>query len=589
MTVSTTARRQQFPTDGATADFTFTFRALTTALSDIKCILTFTSGTTSTDVNLTYTTDFTVAVDSSGVGGTVTLVSPATISVGTLTVYRETTLTQLSDYDDFNQFPADTLETDLDKRTMTDQELREDVDRALALAISYSGTVTTLLPTPVADNIIGWDATGSFLENKVYVSTDYATVAQALTGTSDDTVMSPSVTSVLFRDINSTTITGASLSATTFISPAITATTLSAVTLTASTLNVATATIGTLSGVTMSASTLNITTITAGTLSATSLTASTVNVTTATVGTLNVTALNSTTATVTTLSAVSMSASTINLVTATIGTLNCDTLSAGTLAFSGTNISTLTCATLSAVSMSASTLNIATITCGTLNVDTISAGTLAFSALNVATITATTISSVTLTASTLNVATVTASTVSAVTLTASTLNVATATIGTLGVTTISASTLTITTVHLGEGSLKLDTAMSGDEKWSGITIDGTAGDTLAVGDLCYLNDNDGRWELVDANLSDGYDKTLGICLVAGNDGDASQLLVFGKVRSAAFPVFNTLGAPVYLSETAGDLTQTQPTTADVAIRIVGTALTAEDLMFNPSNDYIVHV
>jgi hypothetical protein len=148
-------------------------------------------------------------------------------------------------------------------------------------------------------------------------------------------------------------------------------------------------------------------------------------------------------------------------------------------------------------------------------------------------------------------------------------------------------TVTLPEVQLGETGIALDAALSGDEKWSGITIAGTLGATIGSGDLVYLNNDDGRWELVDANLSDGYDKQLGICLDAGDDGDATTILVFGKVRSAAFPAFTT-GSPLYVSETAGDITHTQPTTADVAIRIVGFALTAEDLMFNPSNDYIVH-
>jgi hypothetical protein len=143
-------------------------------------------------------------------------------------------------------------------------------------------------------------------------------------------------------------------------------------------------------------------------------------------------------------------------------------------------------------------------------------------------------------------------------------------------------------VQLGETDIKLDALLSGDETWSGIIIAGTSGvTTLAVGDLCYLNADDGRWELVDANLSDGYDKQLGICVLAGADGAATEMLVFGKVRSAAFPAF-TVGSPLYMSETAGDMTHTQPTTADVCIRLLGFAITAEDLLFNPSNDYIIH-
>lgn len=142
-------------------------------------------------------------------------------------------------------------------------------------------------------------------------------------------------------------------------------------------------------------------------------------------------------------------------------------------------------------------------------------------------------------------------------------------------------------IQLGETEIKLDAALSGDETWSGITIPGTLGATIAVGDLCYLNADDSRWELVDANLSDGYDKQLGIVLVAGDDGDPTTLLVYGKVRSASFPAF-TVGSPLYMSETAGDMTHTAPTTTDNAIRKVGIAITAEDLLFNPSNDYITH-
>ena len=123
---------------------------------------------------------------------------------------------------------------------------------------------------------------------------------------------------------------------------------------------------------------------------------------------------------------------------------------------------------------------------------------------------------------------------------------------------------------------------------SGITTSGLSGvTTLAIGDLIYLNANDSRWELVDANLSDGYDKQLGIALTAAADGAALEVLVFGKVRSATFPAF-TVGSPLYMSETAGDVTHTCPTTADVCVRMLGYALTAEDFFFNPSQDYLIH-
>jgi len=145
-------------------------------------------------------------------------------------------------------------------------------------------------------------------------------------------------------------------------------------------------------------------------------------------------------------------------------------------------------------------------------------------------------------------------------------------------------------IQLGETDIKLDAVLSGDEKWSGITMAGTAGATLAVGDVCFLQTSDSKWELVDGILDGtdlGFKLQLGICVLAADADAATEMLVYGKVRSAAFPAF-TVGAPVYLSDTAGDLIVTQPSTTNFAIRICGYAITAEDLFFNPSNDYIVH-
>ena len=77
-------------------------------------------------------------------------------------------------------------------------------------------------------------------------------------------------------------------------------------------------------------------------------------------------------------------------------------------------------------------------------------------------------------------------------------------------------------------------------------------------------------------------------LAAGADGNATKMLLWGKIRADAnFPTL-TVGAPVYMSETAGDIVVAQPTTASVAIRIVGFGNTADELFFCPSPDYIVH-
>lgn len=149
-------------------------------------------------------------------------------------------------------------------------------------------------------------------------------------------------------------------------------------------------------------------------------------------------------------------------------------------------------------------------------------------------------------------------------------------------------TVTLPTTQLGESSIKLDPALSADETRSGITTTGTAGATIAVGDICYLASS-GKWLLTDGILDGtdtGFSKQLGICILASTDTNPTEMLLYGKVRSAAFPSFTT-GSPLYLSNTDGDITGTQPATSNHAIRIVGFALSADDLMFNPSNDWIV--
>ena len=149
-------------------------------------------------------------------------------------------------------------------------------------------------------------------------------------------------------------------------------------------------------------------------------------------------------------------------------------------------------------------------------------------------------------------------------------------------------------ITLGENtSIALDPAGSADGKYSGITVAGTAGATLAFGDLIYLDPTDSRWELADANAAAAADGDarglLGICvLAAASDGSATTVLLQGIVRAdTAFPAM-TIGAPLYVSETAGDVVVAQPTTTDVVIRIVGVAMTADEMFFRPDFTWVTH-
>lgn len=138
--------------------------------------------------------------------------------------------------------------------------------------------------------------------------------------------------------------------------------------------------------------------------------------------------------------------------------------------------------------------------------------------------------------------------------------------------------------------IALDPAGSADGKWSGITLAGTAGYTQAFGDVVYLDPTDSRWEQCDANSASGADGDcrgiVGIVVSAGTDGTACTILLRGIIRAdAKFPAL-TINGPVYISETAGALVQTAPSTSGAIVRRLGTAITADEIYFNPSEMYL---
>jgi hypothetical protein len=150
--------------------------------------------------------------------------------------------------------------------------------------------------------------------------------------------------------------------------------------------------------------------------------------------------------------------------------------------------------------------------------------------------------------------------------------------------------MTVADVQLTENkSILLDAVLSADGKWSGICETGTLGETVAFGETVYLKAADSKWWKTDADA----EATAGpvkvrFCVVAGITNDPTILLKDGKIRAdALFPTL-TIGAPVYLSSTAGAITITAPTATDTVRRIVGYGNTADELDVSISTEYTVH-
>ena len=84
---------------------------------------------------LTYGSDYTVVLNSDGYGGTVT-VADAKDNSYSLVIYREYELTQGSEYQDYNAFPAKTVEGNMDKNLMIAQQQQEQLDRCVQMGIT---------------------------------------------------------------------------------------------------------------------------------------------------------------------------------------------------------------------------------------------------------------------------------------------------------------------------------------------------------------------------------------------------------------------------------------------------------------------
>ena len=193
MTVQTTTIKQFYA--GGQSVLPFSFSALTSDPQYIQVALVTLA--TSQSTSLIYGTDYTVVVNSSGVGGTVTIIDSPTWGTGyNFVVYRSTAAVQASAYSDYNSFPASTLEDNLDQLTMVDQEIQEATGRTLSYPISAPTNSSTLLPVPVANAFLQWNSSANAIVNAVLPSPGNlilasTTQSQQCTDNSGNYFMSP--------------------------------------------------------------------------------------------------------------------------------------------------------------------------------------------------------------------------------------------------------------------------------------------------------------------------------------------------------------------------------------------------------------
>jgi len=108
---------------------------------------------------------------------------------------------------------------------------------------------------------------------------------------------------------------------------------------------------------------------------------------------------------------------------------------------------------------------------------------------------------------------------------------------------------------------------------------------LTAGTLYYLATN-GTWTAADASDNTaGADELLGIAL--GASAASNGMLLRGVVNVTGISGLTNVGRALYISTTAGDVTETAPSGNNEIVRIVGYVLNANDTMyFNPDSTWI---
>ena len=142
---------------------------------------------------------------------------------------------------------------------------------------------------------------------------------------------------------------------------------------------------------------------------------------------------------------------------------------------------------------------------------------------------------------------------------------------------------TLITPILASPLTSLTAALVSNNTYAGMTITGlNAGATIAQWEAVYLG-GASTWLLADANGSGTY-PARGLAVAAYVDTDPATILVCGTVRNDAWNW--APGGAIYLSATAGGLTQTAPSTSGDQVQQVGFALTADIAFFDFNSTYL---
>jgi len=149
--------------------------------------------------------------------------------------------------------------------------------------------------------------------------------------------------------------------------------------------------------------------------------------------------------------------------------------------------------------------------------------------------------------------------------------------GSLGVASIDPDLIEYTT---------LNAAQSSDDTYTGTKIVGlNAGEAITQWDAVFLNDTDSEYHQADADAS-GEWPCRGIAVASAADGSSLTIISQGIIRNDGW-TWSGEGSALYLSDTAGGITETAPSTSTDCAQLVGWTISDDEAYINISGHYVV--
>lgn len=154
--------------------------------------------------------------------------------------------------------------------------------------------------------------------------------------------------------------------------------------------------------------------------------------------------------------------------------------------------------------------------------------------------------------------------------------------------TLNTSTDSVTMSAIIVNKIHLDTYPNSDHDYSGFTFEDTAGANIAFPNVVYKDSvANARWELADADADTTAYRFLALATASISDGAAGVLLHWGFVRDDTWNW--TPGKAIYLSTTAGSMSQTAPSGADDMVIVLGWAISPDVMIFCPGEESAIKI